>query len=64
MPKDEGVKVENSLLFSEALKKHGVPVELYLYEKGGHGYGMYNKSSPVLWMDLVESWMKKMRFIK
>jgi acetyl esterase/lipase len=62
--KDDDVKVENSLLFSEALKKHGVPVELYLYEKGGHGYGMYNKSSPVLWMDLVEAWMKKMRFIK
>jgi hypothetical protein len=39
-------------------------VELYLYEKGGHGYGMYNNTSNVLWMDLVEEWMKKMKFIK
>lgn len=62
--KDDGVKVENSLSFAAALKKHNVPVELYLYEKGGHGYGMYNKTSSVRWMDLVEEWMKKMKFIK
>ncbi|WP_147206026.1 alpha/beta hydrolase [Segetibacter aerophilus] len=62
--KDDGVKVENSLSFAAALKKHNVPAELYLYEKGGHGYGMYNKTSSVRWMDLVEEWMKKMKFIK
>jgi dipeptidyl aminopeptidase/acylaminoacyl peptidase len=56
--------VENSLLFAEALKKNGVPVEVYLYEKGGHGYGMYNKASDVRWMDLLEDWMKKMGFIR
>ena len=52
--KDDEVKVENSLSFAAALKQHKVPVELYLYEKGGHGYGMYNKTSNVRWMDLVE----------
>jgi len=62
--KDDGVSVKNSLLFSDALKKNGVSTEMYLYEKGGHGYGMYNKTSNVLWMDLVEAWMKKMQFIK
>lgn len=62
--KDDEVKVENSLSFAAALKQHKVPVELYLYEKGGHGYGMYNKTSNVRWMDLVEEWMKKMKFIK
>ncbi|MBA2330738.1 MAG: alpha/beta hydrolase [Flavisolibacter sp.] len=61
--KDDDVKVENSLVFAEALKRNNVPVELYLYEKGGHGYGMYNKASHVLWMDLVEKWLKKMHFI-
>jgi acetyl esterase/lipase len=61
--KDDGVKVENSLSFAEALKQHNVPVEMYIYEKGGHGYGMYNKTSNVRWMDLVEEWMKKMKFI-
>lgn len=62
--KDDGMKVENSLMFADALKKHGVPVELYLYETGGHGYGMYNKSSPVRWMDLVQQWLRKMQFIQ
>ncbi len=62
--KDDDVKVENSLVFAEALKRNNVPVELYLYEKGGHGYGMYNKASDVLWMDFVKNWLKKMQFIK
>lgn len=61
--KDDPVKVENTLVFADALKKNGVPVETYLYEKGGHGYGMYNKTSNVRWMDLVQQWMKKMHFI-
>ncbi|MBD0366992.1 MAG: alpha/beta hydrolase [Flavisolibacter sp.] len=61
--KDDPVKVENSLVFTAALKKNGVPVDMYLYEKGGHGYGMYNKTSNVLWMDKVEEWMKAMKFI-
>jgi acetyl esterase/lipase len=62
--KDDPVRVENSLLFSEALQRQNVPVELFLYEKGGHGYGMYNKSSDIRWMDLLEAWMKRMQFIK
>lgn len=62
--KDDGVKVENSLLFAEALKKQNVPAEVYLYEKGGHGFGMVNKTSEVRWMDLVERWMTKMGFTR
>lgn len=61
--KDDAVKVENSILFADELRKNGVPVEMYLYEKGGHGYGMFNKSSTVLWMDLLEQWMIKMKFV-
>lgn len=61
--KNDPVKVQNSLAFAKALKEHGVPAEMYLYEKGGHGYGMNNKTSPVKWMDLVEQWMKKMKFM-
>ena len=62
--KDDPVKVQNSLAFAAALKKNNVPVEMYLYEKGGHGYGMYNKTSKVRWMDLVQQWMRKMHYIK
>lgn len=61
--KDDPVKVQNSIVFADALKKNNVPVEMYLYESGGHGYGMYNKTSPVRWMDLVQQWMRRMKFI-
>ena len=62
--KDDPVKAANSIAFANALQKANVPVELYLYERGGHGYGMYNKSSNVRWMDLVQQWMRTRKFIK
>jgi len=61
--KDDFINFHNSTLFHEALKKNGIASEIYLYEKGGHGYGMNNKTSSVKWMDLVYKWMEKMDFI-
>ena len=58
---DEAVSVKNSLQFADSLKKNHIPVEVYLYEKGGHGFGMNNKTSNVKWMDLVEVWIKKLK---
>lgn len=58
--KDDGaVKVGNSLHFYEALQKNGVPAEIHLYEKGGHGFGMNNKTSDERWMDWLKVWMEK-----
>lgn len=62
--KNDPIKVENSLVFAESLRKNKVPYEIYLYEKGGHGYGMNNPTSEIKWMDLVNEWMKKMKWIK
>jgi acetyl esterase/lipase len=56
---DSTVKVQNMLLFATALQKNKVPFDFYLYEKGGHGFGINNKTSEVKWMDLVEVWMRK-----
>jgi acetyl esterase/lipase len=61
---DDAVPYENSVWFADALKKHHVPVEVYLYEQGGHGFGMNNKTSSQLWMDLCIKWMGKERFLK
>ena len=61
--KDDHVSVQNSMVFAEALRKNQVPVKMYLYEKGGHGYGMYNKTSEVKWMDLVGEWLIEMKFV-
>ena len=57
--KDDGtVKVQNSILFYEALQKNKVPAEIHLFEKGGHGFGMNNPTSPDNWMDWLKVWMK------
>ena len=34
---DGSVPVENSLMYAAALRRAGVPVELHVYERGGHG---------------------------
>ena len=37
---DQGVSVENSIMFASALRKQGIPFELHVYAKGGHGLGL------------------------
>lgn len=37
---DKGVAVENSLQFAAALRQAGVPFDLHIYQKGGHGMGL------------------------
>ncbi|MNK20817.1 Acetylxylan esterase precursor [compost metagenome] len=59
---DRGVDVKNSLYFAAALKQHNVPVELFLYEKGPHGYGVNNKTAKVQWIDDFIDWIKTERY--
>ncbi|HVX15313.1 MAG TPA: alpha/beta hydrolase [Pirellulales bacterium] len=37
---DQAVKVENALVFAEALRVAGVPFDLHLYQNGAHGIGL------------------------
>ena len=60
---DGGVKVQNSIAFYDALQKNGVVSEIHLYEKGGHGFGMNNKTSEDKWMDWLQAWLKKNKFL-
>ena len=56
---DSGVVPENSVLFYMALRKHKVPAELHIYEKGPHGVGLAQKD-PVLstWSGRLADWMR------
>ena len=56
---DSAVVPENSILFYLALRKHKVPAELHVYEKGRHGVGLAAKD-PVLssWGDRLADWMR------
>lgn len=51
-------RVEDSLAYYAALKKAGVPVEMHLYARGGHAFGLRPTNLPVTrWPELVETWL-------
>jgi len=54
---DRLVKVENSIVFYQALIKHRVPAEMHLYPRGGHGFVL--SLPPEEWMQPILCWMKK-----
>ena len=60
---DGGVKVANSIQYYEALRRNNVPAELRLYEQGGHGFGMNNKTTTDSWMERLKAWMKNNQFL-
>jgi acetyl esterase/lipase len=60
---DDAVPFSNSVSFADSLKKHGVPEKVFLFEKGGHGFGLINKTSKVRWMDICLEWLKQNRLI-
>ena len=56
---DPAVPVENSLLFYAALRKHGVPGELHVYESGRHGVGLAPDDSVLsTWPTLLDAWLQ------
>ena len=58
---DDAVPVANSTAFYDALSANHVPAEIYLYEKGGHGFGMNNPTSDVKWFGMVVKWIKNLK---
>ena len=61
---DQAVPPANSLYFVAALQQQNVPVELFLYANGEHGYGMINPTAKVQWIDQCIVWLKKERWKK
>ena len=59
MTQDDPVRVENAIFYTRALQRAGVPVELHLYPKGGHGYGLRRTADTVTtWPDRAADWMR------
>lgn len=64
---DSVVSVENSLKFAEALKQHGVPFALHVYEHGRHGLGLgvrYPFENPHPWTYDLLVWLTARNLIR
>lgn len=56
---DNVAVVENSLLFYQAMRGAGAPIEMHLYAKDPHGSGMDPKLGLVSeWPSQCESWLR------
>ena len=58
---DKTVDVDNSIVYYEALRHHGVAAELHLYPHGGHGFVLRLKTAD--WMAPIFKWMKNSKII-
>jgi acetyl esterase/lipase len=64
---DDPVHVENAVAYFEALKIKGIPAEMHLYARGGHGYGLRSATLPVTawttdaarWLDTISIYSSK-----
>lgn len=62
---DRVVIPENSIEFYAALKKHNIPAEMHIFQKGGHGFGMNKNGIPAdNWPNLFYDWLKAIEIVK
>jgi len=61
---DKSVPVENSINYYLNLKKFNVPVELHIYENGGHGFGLGTKGTHTDWPKACAKWLAENNFIQ
>ena len=54
---DATVPVKNSIMYNEALTKYKVAAEMHIYPTGGHGFGLYNKTTKDDWFERLKNWM-------
>jgi acetyl esterase/lipase len=61
---DEVVKPGNSIVLYEQLIRHKVPAELHIYQNGGHGFGLVNKTTDDVWFDRCKAWLSANGWLK
>ncbi|MBP6827339.1 MAG: alpha/beta hydrolase [Saprospiraceae bacterium] len=57
---DTVVPVSNSTTLYRACLQNKVPVEMHLYPKGGHGFGLNNPTAGEQWINLLTGWIKRL----
>ncbi len=60
---DKVVVPQNSILFYEALKRNKVPSSLFIYDHGGHGFGMASSDAVLSqWPKQCLVWLQRLGF--
>jgi acetyl esterase/lipase len=58
---DDGVPVENSLVFYQALRAKKIPAEMHIYPEGGHGFSLaIGKYYLDTWTDRCIDWLQRL----
>jgi dipeptidyl aminopeptidase/acylaminoacyl peptidase len=58
---DGAVPVENSVQLYLAMREQNIPVEMHLYEYGGHGYGMAKGNGHLgQWSEQLAAWLQRL----
>ena len=53
--------VDNSIVYFESLRHHKIPVELFIYPKGGHGFVLFQPVEE--WITPIMKWLKNPKLI-
>ena len=57
---DDVVKVDNSIIYADALRRAGVSHELLLYDRGGHGFGLGVRGGEAAeWPERCAGWLSR-----
>ena len=62
---DDKMRGAQSALLFARLKKYNVPAEIHMWQKGGHGYGLYKNDQPSDgWEEHLKVWLKTNGYLK
>ena len=62
---DTGVPPENSVLYYMALRNAGVPAEMHIYARGGHGFGLGSTDAALsTWSGRLADWLRVRGLLK
>ncbi|HEY0298051.1 MAG TPA: alpha/beta hydrolase [Arachidicoccus sp.] len=60
---DKTVNPLNSIFYYEALLKNNVPVEMHIYQNGGHGFASNAGAVGDNWMDRLQHWLQHNHYL-
>ena len=55
---DDAVNPANSIAYYTKLQQLKIPAELHIYQHGGHGFGLNNKTTQDKWFESCLNWLR------